>query len=115
MVTFFIHVLCVVDQMQMAEYACKLKYTLRIGEASELFDSKCRGLLQNAMYKSVGSGLVFFEIMIFGFIGLRSEELFHINVTRSVLDVRRQPYRLIHDVADKSVHNTFFVNIVVCI
>ena len=42
--------------------------------------------------------------------GLRSEDFFRINVSRNILNLCVHPYQLIHDVAKKSVRNTFFLS-----
>ena len=51
--------------------------------------------------------------ILFGPTGLRSEDFFRITVSRNILNLRGPPYQLIHDVAKKSVSNTFFVNRIV--
>ena len=60
--------------------------------------------------------LLVYKIVVFGLTGLRSEDFFRINVSRSILNLREYPYQSIQvnqyqssqsDVAEKSVSNTF--------
>ena len=72
----------------------------------------CLGL-ESLELRRLRADLLLVYKIVFGLTGLRSENFFRINVSRNIRNLRGHPYQLVHDVAKKSVRNTFFVNRIV--
>jgi hypothetical protein len=74
----------------------------------------CLGL-ESLELRRLRADLLLVYKILFGFTALRSDDFFRINLNRNCMNLRGHAYQLIHDVARKSVRNTFFANRVVSV